>query len=141
MSTRILCFALLLNLFLSRCSDRGDAVSTSSQNSTWRLESIESGGHATSIPTNEVYSLHFENDTLVTGQVHCNTYLTNYRLVPPDSISFGPFNATKIGCPLPSNQDEFRLAFDNANSLKVAGTQLRLYYLNRTSVLNFEKAM
>ena len=141
MSTRILCFALLLNLFLSHCSDTGNAVSTSKQNSTWRLESIESGGHTTNISSNELYTFRFENDTLVTGQVYCNTYFTNYHLVPPDSISFGPFIATKIGCPLPSYQDEFRLAFDNANSLNFAGTQLRLYYLNRTRVLNFEKIM
>jgi heat shock protein HslJ len=136
-----LCLVFLLNMVLSSCSDKGEGIATPIRSSTWLLQSIQIGGQTTIIPSNEVYTLHFENDTLVTGQVHCNTYWTDYHLVSPDSISFGPFNVTKIGCPLPPTRDEFRLAFDNANSLNVAGPQLRLYYLNRTRVLNFEKEM
>ena len=141
MPSRIIHLPLLVAVFITNCSDRGDVVSASIQNSAWRLESIESSGHTTSIPDNEPYTLHFDNDTLVSGQVHCNTYFTNYRFVLQDSIAFGPFIVTKMGCPLPSNQNEFRLAFDSANSINISSTQLRLYYQNRTKTLIFDKVM
>ena len=139
MPTRRFSFATLVSLILVSCSDRGNVVSTLIQDPTWQLESIESGDSTTSIPANEVYTLHFDNDSLVSGRVHCNTYFTNYCIVPPDSISFGPFNATKMGCPQPSNQLEFRRGFDNANAIDITSNRLRLYYLNRTRVLNFGK--
>ena len=139
MKAAILYFVFSVSLVVSCCSDRGEEVITPIQNSTWRLQSILSGGQTIEIQSNQVYTLHFSNDTLVTGQVHCNTYWTSYHLVPSDSISFGPFVTTKILCSQPSNEEEFRLAFDNASSLQVVGTQLRLYYMNRTRVLNFEK--
>ena len=137
MRTRLIYLALLLTLFLICCSDRGNVVSTSIQYSAWRLDSFETGGYTLTVPGNEVYTLHFDNDSLVSGQVHCNTYFTSYHMVPPDSISFGPFNTTKILCPQPSNQAEFRLGFDNANAMKITTNQLQLYYMNRTRVLKF----
>lgn len=141
MPTRIIWLPILLTVFLLCCSDSGNVISTPIQNSGWQLASITRGDSTSSIPVNEVYTLQFDNDSLVSGQVHCNTYSTNYHIVPPDSISFGPFIMTKIGCPLPSHQAEFRSGFDNANAIKTTSTQLRLYYLNRTRVLNFEKLM
>lgn len=139
--TGISFFLLLLSLVLTSCSDKGESVISPIQGSTWRLQSIQSWAQTIEIPSDEVYTLHFSTDTLVTGQVHCNTYFTGYHVVPPDSISFGPFNTTKIQCSQPSNQEEFRLAFENSNSFEAAGTQLLLYYMNRTRLLKFEKAI
>jgi heat shock protein HslJ len=131
---------IALLAFLVGCSNSTEVSLTSLRNSTWQLDSFDSSGHTKDALSNQVYTLHFDTDSTVSGQVYCNTYATSYSFVGTDSIVFGPFNATKIGCPSLSNAGEFRLGFDRANSLSTTGLRLRILYYNRNRALNFRRA-
>jgi heat shock protein HslJ len=122
------------------CSDDGADIATSILRTSWQLESIQSGTGTTVVPSGQVYTLNFVSDSLASGQVHCNTYLVSYQLQNSGNLAFGPFNTTKIYCPRPSLEDEYRLAFDNANSLDFDRSYLRLHYLNQTKVLVFHRS-
>jgi len=134
-------FALVVFvLVFGSCSDKGDEVISTIQNSSWRLQAIESGGGQTTIiPQDELYTLDFTSAFSVSGRIHCNTYAADYLLSSGGSISFGTISQTKVGCPQPSNEDEVITALRNANSIQVAGNQLRLYSLDGTRVLRFTR--
>ena len=139
MSNRNIYPVIIVLAFFIGCSNSTEVALTSLRNSTWQLDSFDSSGYTITVPADQVYTLHFDSESSVSGQVHCNTYGTTCTFVAPDSIVFGPFATTKIACPSPSSATEFRLGFDQANALSTFGLQLRILYFNRTRALNFSR--
>lgn len=138
---KLACFPVIVFVMIfGSCSDKGDEVISAIQNSSWRLQAIESGGGQTTIiPQDELYTMDFASASSVSGRIHCNTYGADYHLSGGGSISFGTISQTKVGCPQPSNEDEVITALRNANSIQVLGNQLRLYALGGTRILRFTR--
>lgn len=127
----------MLTFALLACSDAGEAPPMTIVGSTWKLMSVLSDSGTTAVPLGQVYTIAFVSDTLASGQIHCNTYSVSYRLLQTGLISFGPFAATKIYCPQPSLEADFRSAFKNPEILEFDRNYLRLRYAEQTKVMSF----
>jgi heat shock protein HslJ len=129
---------LAMSLVLFACSDKGDTLVAAIENSSWRLQQIEIIGSQTLvIPPSEIYTMEFRTSSEVSGLNHCNTYAAKYTLASDGLISFRDMISTEIHCRPPTHYGEFHLALGKANSLRLSGDELRIWYSERARILHF----
>lgn len=92
------------------------------------------------VPTDETYSVEFQDDSTVTAVVYCNTCGTSYEAGSDGSISIGLLGCTKLGCPKSQVQDYFPQALHDATFWSIQANNLLILYSHNgeTGTLAFE---
>lgn len=92
------------------------------------------------VPTDETYSVVFQDDSTVTAVVYCNTCGTSYEAGSDGSISIGSLGCTKEYCGESQVQDLFPLAPHGATFWSIQANNLLILYSHNgeTGTLAFE---
>ncbi len=110
------------------------------QNTSWRLQSFHADSiQVDSIPSGHIYSIQFSDSTVASGRNDCNTYYISYQVSSSGDISFSGYGATKILCPEPTIDSEFKSALLEVNRVSISGNQLKLQNTEQTKILVFVK--
>lgn len=134
-------FAMIIaSSILLGCSDKGAELLSVIENSSWRLQRIETtGSQPDVIPPSESYVLEFRTSNQVGGISHCNTWEAGYSMPSPGVISFSDMIWTEIACRPPTHDSEFQRALGESSSIQIVNDELRLYNSTKTRLLSFAR--
>jgi len=123
-----LIFFLILLLFTLSCNESTTETKSSELlNTSWVLEAFEVNGILDIPPGTQVYNIQFKADNKFTGKNDCNSISGEYEL-NSNNIEIDNISSTEVYCGKESMDYRFLEALRGAESYKIEGNELSIYY-------------
>lgn len=119
----------------------GSAAGNNLVGTRWRLMSYGQPGSENAVLDGTEITLEFVEGNQTGGSGGCNTFGAHYQ-ISGGEISFSEVISTLLACPNEDATEQEQAYFEalrTANEFDLSDGQLRIWYDNRQSVLNFER--
>ena len=123
-----LIFFLILFLFTLSCNESTtETISSELLNTSWVLEAFEVNGILDIPPDNQVYNVQFMADNKFTGISDCNSISGEFE-VNSNYFNIDNIASTEVYCGKESMDYRYLEALTGAESYKIEGNELSIYY-------------
>jgi len=133
-------FSLVFIIIFSNCilTDENNDNEISLQNTLCTLKSFDNDGNILKPPKDKIYTIHFNNDSTISGKNDCNDFFAKYIIFSGDSLKIDQLVTTEKNCSGDQSvSDKYLSALRKAHNYAIKNDCLYIYYENNYRLIFF----